>query len=146
MIGCNFFWVWEGRSLAIASAFAILSELSSLGELADAARNKGTEVNAPKPPKEEKDVGGYDAKVRATYRRKEAMKEAMAKQRERSALKKEAALVDSIKAKAPVEAKEAKVASTPPQESSATTPVVDSQVIQPPEVAKEPEPSLPVAE
>ena len=115
-----------------------------MGELAHAARNKGTEVNAPKPPKE--DVGGYDAKVRATYRRKEAMKEAMAKQKERSTLKKEAALVDTIKTKRSLEAKEAKVATTPPQESSATPAVVDSQVIPPPEVAKEAEPSLPIAE
>ena len=125
-----------------------------MGESAHAARNKGnTEANAPKPPKEDKDVGGYEAKVRATYRRKEAMKEAMAKQRERSTLKKEAAIVDTIKTKPPLEAK---VASTPPQESSATTsvvvdsqaipPPVDSQVIPPPEVAKEAEPSLPVAE
>ena len=127
-----------------------------MGESAHAARNKGTEANAPKPPKEDKDVGGYEAKVRATYRRKEAMKEAMAKQKERSTLKKEAAIVDTIKTKPPLEAKEAKVATTPPQESSATTsvvvdsqaipPPVDSQVIPPPEVAKEAEPSLPVAE
>jgi hypothetical protein len=107
-------------------ALAISSGASP--DLAQAARKKGPE-EAPKPaPKEDKDVSGYDAKVRATYRRKEALKEAMAKLKERSAAKKEEASppprLDSIKAKpspnkeiAPPKTAEADAAATLPPDA-----------------------------
>lgn len=69
------------RSIAIATGFAIVADAYSTHE-AQAAKRKPGGAEEQKP-KDDKDLSAYDAKVLATYRRKEAMKEALAKQKSR---------------------------------------------------------------
>eukprot|EP00250_Pteridium_aquilinum_P028708 c3765_g1_i1 orf=194-745(+) len=71
------------RSLAVATVLAVLMESYSAQEAHAAARKKTAEA-PQKKPEDDKSLSAYDAKLLATYRRKEAMKEALAKQRAKS--------------------------------------------------------------
>ncbi|KAH7283708.1 hypothetical protein KP509_34G020300 [Ceratopteris richardii] len=100
---------------------------------AQAARNRQA-ATTEKQPEEDKSLSAYEAKLLATNRRKEAMKEAMAKQRARAApIQKSPDVAPQSKPEAPAASVAASEEPTPTVAASDVSQAVVSKVAEPAE-------------